>query len=64
MRLLSTAAVLAAGALLSACATMDGGGAAPAATFDTARLSEHVQVLASDAASDAWLPALGRAASR
>uniref|UniRef100_UPI002FC78420 M28 family metallopeptidase n=1 Tax=Brevundimonas sp. TaxID=1871086 RepID=UPI002FC78420 len=49
MRLFPTAAVLAAGALLSACATMDGGGAgAPAASFDTARLSEHVRVLASD----------------
>ncbi|HWQ87160.1 M28 family metallopeptidase [Brevundimonas sp.] len=49
MRLFPTAAVLAAGALLSACATMEGGGAAsPAATFDTARLSEHVRVLASD----------------
>lgn len=46
MRLFPTAAVLAAGALLSACATMDG--APPAATFDTARLSEHVRVLASD----------------
>ncbi|MFA4893612.1 M28 family metallopeptidase [Brevundimonas sp.] len=50
MRLFPTAAVLAAAALLSACATMDGGSAAPAAaTFDTARLSEHVRVLASDA---------------
>ncbi|WP_332657994.1 M28 family metallopeptidase [Brevundimonas sp.] len=49
MRLFPTAAVLAAGALLSACATMDGGDAgAPAASFDTARLSEHVRVLASD----------------
>jgi|SRR6478672_8036818 len=49
MRLSVSAAVLAAGALLSACATMDGGGATPpAATFDTARLSEHVRVLSGD----------------
>jgi Zn-dependent M28 family amino/carboxypeptidase len=49
MRLFPTVAALTAGALLSACATMEGGGAAtPAATFDTARLSEHVRVLASD----------------
>ncbi|MGZ9100650.1 MAG: peptidase M20, partial [Brevundimonas sp.] len=49
MRLFSTAAVLAAGALISACATLDGEGAAPpAAAFDTARLSEHVRVLADD----------------
>ncbi|HVL41939.1 MAG TPA: M28 family metallopeptidase [Brevundimonas sp.] len=49
MRLFPTAAVLTAGALLSACATMDGGGAAPpAASFETARLSEHERVLASD----------------
>ncbi len=49
MRLFPTAAVLAAGALLSACASMGGGGpTAPAATFDAARLSEHVRVLASD----------------
>ena len=49
MRLFPTAAVLAAGALLSACATMDGGGAtSPAASIDAARLSEHVRVLASD----------------
>jgi Zn-dependent M28 family amino/carboxypeptidase len=49
MRLFPTAAVLTAGALLSACATMDGGGGtAPAASFDAARLSEHVRVLASD----------------
>ena len=48
MRLYSTAAVLAAGALISACATMDGGGAPSAASFETARLSEHVRVLADD----------------
>ena len=49
MRLFPTAAVLAAGALISSCATMGGGGAAPpAATFDAARLSEHVRVLADD----------------
>ena len=49
MRLFPTAAVLAAGALLSACASMGGGGpTAPAATFDAARLSEHVRILASD----------------
>ncbi len=50
MRLFPTAAVLAAAALLSACASMDGGAATSSpATFDTARLSEHVRVLASDA---------------
>jgi hypothetical protein len=49
MRLFPTAAVLAAGALLSACASMGGGdAAAPAASFDVARLSEHVRVLADD----------------
>ncbi|MDQ3125918.1 MAG: M28 family metallopeptidase [Pseudomonadota bacterium] len=49
MRLFPTAAVLAAGALMSACATLGGGGAAPpAATFETARLSEHARVLADD----------------
>jgi len=49
MRLFPTAAVLTAGALLSACATMDGGGMTPpVASFETARLSEHVRVLASD----------------
>ena len=51
MRLFPTAAVLAAGALMSACAAMGGGEAspaAPAATFEAARLSEHVRVLADD----------------
>ena len=50
MRLFPTAAVLAAGALMSACAAMGGAmtPAAPAATFETARLSEHVRVLADD----------------
>lgn len=50
MRLFSTAAVLAAGALMSACAAMGGATptAVPAATLETARLSEHVRVLADD----------------
>ena len=52
MRLFPTVAVLAAGALISGCAAMGMGGAAgpasPAATFDAARLSEHVRVLADD----------------
>ncbi len=49
MRLFPAAAVLAAGALLSACASMGGGGpTAPVATFDAARLSEHVRILAGD----------------
>ena len=51
MRLFPTAAVLAAGALISGCAMMGDGGSAPAAptaTFETARLSEHVRVLADD----------------
>jgi Zn-dependent M28 family amino/carboxypeptidase len=48
MRLFSTAAVLAAGALISACASMGEGGSATVASFDTARLSEHVRVLADD----------------
>ena len=48
MRLLSTAAALAAGLLISACATtMPDGGGAPAA-FDAARLSEHARVLSDD----------------
>ena len=47
MRLIASAAVLAAGALLTACATSGaGGGAAP--SFDAARLSEHVRVLSDD----------------
>ncbi|GAA0867917.1 M28 family metallopeptidase [Brevundimonas basaltis] len=47
MRLLSTAAALAAGALISACAST---GAAPPAPigFDAARLSEHARVLSDD----------------
>jgi Zn-dependent M28 family amino/carboxypeptidase len=52
MRLFSTAAVLAAGTLISGCAAMGMGGdaasSAPAATFEAARLSEHVRVLADD----------------
>jgi D-alanyl-D-alanine carboxypeptidase len=51
MRLFPTAAVLAAGTLMSACAMMGGGEAAPAApaaAFDAARLSEHVRVLSDD----------------
>lgn len=49
MRLLASVAVLAAGALITACATTGGGGgeAAPV-TFDTARLSEHARVLSDD----------------
>lgn len=53
MRLFPTAAVLAAGALMSACAGMPGSGGdaapvAPAATFDAARLLEHARVLSDD----------------
>jgi Zn-dependent M28 family amino/carboxypeptidase len=52
MRLFPTAAVLAAAALLSACAAMSGAGdAAPAdsvVTLDAARLSEHARVLSDD----------------
>ena len=52
MRLFPTAAVLAAGALISGCAAMGPGGdtapVARAATFDAGRLSEHVRVLADD----------------
>ncbi|MBI2260063.1 MAG: M28 family peptidase [Caulobacterales bacterium] len=48
MRLLSTAAVLAAGALISACATTAGAPPAPAAALDAARLSEHARVLSDD----------------
>ncbi|MBX9801457.1 MAG: M28 family peptidase [Caulobacteraceae bacterium] len=56
MRLFPTAAVLAAGALLSACASLGEGASiptvtaapAPTATFDAARLSEHVRILADD----------------
>jgi Zn-dependent M28 family amino/carboxypeptidase len=48
MRLIASAAVLAAGSLISACATDGAPGSASAPTFDTAKLSEHVRVLASD----------------
>ena len=52
MRLFPTAAVLAAGALISGCAAMGPGGdtapVARAATFDAARLSEHARVLSDD----------------
>ena len=47
MRVLSTAAALAAGALISACASMAPEPSAPAA-FDAARLSEHARVLSED----------------
>lgn len=50
MRLFPTAAVFAAAALMSACAsTVTEGPSAPAAGFDAARLSEHVRILSSDA---------------
>jgi Zn-dependent M28 family amino/carboxypeptidase len=48
MRLLSTVAALAAGALISACATVQGEAPAPAPAFDAARLSEHARVLSDD----------------
>ena len=51
MRLFPTAAVLAAVALLSACASTGDGapaGSGANAAFDTARLSEHVRILSSD----------------
>ena len=52
MRLFPTAAVLAAGALISGCAAMGAGSgtapAAPAATFDAGRLLEHARVLSDD----------------
>jgi len=51
MRLLSTVAALAAGALISACATVGDGPAAPVtpvAAFDAARLLEHARVLSDD----------------
>jgi Zn-dependent M28 family amino/carboxypeptidase len=48
MRLLSTAAALAAGALISACASVGAEGPAPVAAFDAARLSEHARVLSND----------------
>ncbi|MGV8929890.1 MAG: M28 family metallopeptidase [Brevundimonas sp.] len=48
MRLFSIAAVLAAGALGSACATLETDAVAPPAAFDTARLSEHIRILSDD----------------
>ncbi|HYC96717.1 M28 family metallopeptidase [Brevundimonas sp.] len=48
MRLLSTVAALAAGALISACASMEAEPPAPAPAFDAARLSEHARVLSDD----------------
>ncbi|HYD28738.1 M28 family metallopeptidase [Brevundimonas sp.] len=48
MRLLSTVAALAAGALISACASMGAEAPAPAAAFDSGRLSEHARVLSDD----------------
>ncbi|HZW14758.1 MAG TPA: M28 family metallopeptidase [Brevundimonas sp.] len=48
MRLLSTVAVLAAGALISACATAAGEPSAPTTALDAARLSEHARVLSDD----------------
>ena len=56
MRLFPTAAVLAAGALLSACASLGEGASVPtvaaapvpATIFDAARLSEHARVLSDD----------------
>lgn len=51
MRLSVSAAALVAGVLLASCATMPGASAPPAsgaATFDAARLSEHVRVLSDD----------------
>ncbi len=47
MRLLSTAAALSAGALISACASMGGEASAPIG-FDAARLAEHARVLSDD----------------
>ncbi len=48
MRLVSIAAALAAGTLISACASMAGEGPSPVASFDAARLSEHARVLSDD----------------
>lgn len=48
MRPFASAAALAAGLLLAACATTAPGGGDATARFDTARLSEHVRVLADD----------------
>ena len=48
MRLLISAAVLAAGAVLSACATTGADAPAASAAFDAARLSEHTRILSDD----------------
>ena len=48
MRLFPIAAALAAGALISSCASMGGEAAAPPAAFDTARLTEHIRILSDD----------------
>ena len=48
MRLFSTAATLAAGALISACASTGSERPAAAAALDAARLSEHARVLSDD----------------
>ncbi|WP_417232744.1 M28 family metallopeptidase [Brevundimonas sp.] len=48
MRLTTSVAVLAAGALLAACATVAAPGASAPDSFDAARLSEHVRILADD----------------
>jgi Zn-dependent M28 family amino/carboxypeptidase len=48
MRLFPIAAALAAGALISACATVETEAPTPAAAFDAARLSEHARVLSDD----------------
>jgi len=48
MRLTTSVAVIAAGALLAACATVAAPGVSAPATFDAARLSEHVRILADD----------------
>ena len=48
MRLATSVAILAAGGLLAACATVEAPAAPSPASFDAARLSEHVRVLADD----------------
>jgi Zn-dependent M28 family amino/carboxypeptidase len=48
MRLLASIAALCAGALLSSCASLEGGAPASGATLDAARLSEHVRILSDD----------------
>lgn len=48
MRLASSVALLAAGAVLAACASVEAPGTPAPAAFDAARLSEHVRVLADD----------------